>query len=130
MTMSPDMTGARGFTLIEVLVALLIFGLLATTIQRTASLYFDHYERIEAKTFATWIAQNELAEMRLSDTFPSPGNSRDELTYADQDWVVETQIAVTQDATMRRVELTISKIDPTSGDAHQQLVYEGFLGEH
>lgn len=123
------MTHSKGFTLIEVLVALLIFGLLATTIQRTASLYFDHYGRIEAKTFATWIAQNRLAEMRVNDSFPAPGNSREEMTYADQDWVVETLIEATGQG-IRRVEMTIHKIDQTTGEERQQLIYEGFLGQN
>ena len=50
------MKGQRGFTLIEVLVALLVFGLIATAAAEVGSQYISSYERIRDKTLAGWVA--------------------------------------------------------------------------
>ena len=54
---------ARGFTLLEVMIALVIFGLVATVIQKVTSQNIAQYERIRLKTIANWIAENKMVEV-------------------------------------------------------------------
>ena len=65
------MKGQRGFTLIEVLVALLVFGLIATAAAEVGSQYISSYERIRDKTLAGWVAENRINEIRLQANLPS-----------------------------------------------------------
>lgn len=120
----------RGFTLIEVLMALLVFGMIAATVQHASSLYFSHYERIESKTLASWIAENRLAELRLAEEMPGLGKQTQEIRFGAQDWFTETVITATEEPLMRRVEVRVDLIGESDGQRRQQVVYEGYLGQH
>lgn len=120
----------QGFTLIEVLMALLVFGMIAATVQHASSLYFSHYERIESKTLATWIAENRLAELRLAEEMPSVGKETQEIRFANQDWFSETVITATQEPLIRRVEVRVDLIGQADGQRRTQVVFEGYLGQH
>ncbi|WP_202405631.1 MULTISPECIES: type II secretion system minor pseudopilin GspI [Halomonadaceae] len=119
---------ARGFTLMEVMIALMIFGLLAATLQQVASGYISNYRRIESQTMASWIAQNRLTEMRLQDQMPATGESDDEVAFGGHEWEIETVVSATEDPAIRRVEMTLYRVAP-NGDPVQQLVFTGFLGQ-
>ncbi|MEQ6885067.1 type II secretion system minor pseudopilin GspI [Salicola sp. Rm-C-2C1-2] len=120
---------ARGFTLMEVMIALMIFGLLAAMLQQVASGYMSNYRRIESQTMASWIAQNRLTEMRLQDQMPATGQSDDELEFGGHEWEVETDVSNTEDSAIRRVEITLYRVQPNHGNPVQQLVFTGFLGQ-
>src|SRR5690606_37311082 len=101
----------RGFTLVEVLVALTIFALIATGVQRVASLYFSHFERTQAKTYATWIAQNQLNELRLAERPPAPGENKTDIEFGGANWQILTRVSGTPDPLMRMVEITVFRLD-------------------
>ena len=126
MALTPERS--RGFTLIEVMIALMIFGLLAATLQQVASGYMNNYRRIESQTMASWIAQNRLTEMRLQDQMPATGESDDKVEFGGHEWEVETVVRATEDPAIRRVEMTLYRVDQR-GDPVQQLVFTGFLGQ-
>lgn len=120
----------RGFTLLEVMVALMIFALFAVAVERAGSQYFSHFERIEGKTLATWIAQNTLAKIRLATNLPSVSENSDELDYADFHWKVTTKVSTTGDPTIRRVDITVDQYQNNGRDPRQQLVFSGFVGKN
>lgn len=120
---------ARGFTLMEVMIALMIFGLLAATLQQVASGYMNSYRRVESQTMAAWIAQNRLTEMRLQDEMPSTGESDDELEFGGYEWEMETVVSATDDPAIRRVEMTLHRMDQNRREGVRQLVFNGFLGQ-
>lgn len=120
----------RGFTLIEVLMALLIFGMIAATVQHASTLYFSHYQRIENKTLASWIAENKLAELRVAKELPSLGKQSQEIRFGNEDWFAETIVTATQEVLMRKVEVSVDLIGANDGERRRQIVYEGYLGTH
>jgi general secretion pathway protein I len=66
--------GTRGFTLIEVLVALAIVAVtLAAGIKAAGSLT-DNAQRLAEVSAAQWCADNQLAGLRLARQFPSVGD--------------------------------------------------------
>jgi general secretion pathway protein I len=77
---------ARGFTLIEVLVALAIvaIGMAAVLEALTSSANTAMY--LQDKTFAEWVALNRIETVRLSGTIPKPGTSNDNIDYAGRSW--------------------------------------------
>jgi general secretion pathway protein I len=103
--------GSGGFTLIEVLVALAIvaFGLIAVFGQLNQTVTAASYLR--NKTLAHWVAMNRLAELRLSGTFPGASTSSDDVEMANTTWHYEETFSETEDAGVRRVDLTVSHSD-------------------
>jgi general secretion pathway protein I len=75
-----------GFTLIEVLVALVIVALGMSALLETLGSAADTSTWLRDKTFAQWIALNQLEQTRLSGSAPSAGTSDGELDYAGHHW--------------------------------------------
>ena len=100
---------ARGFTLIEVLVALLVFSIIATVAAQMSSQYISTYERVRDKTFAGWVADNRINELRLQEKLPSVSVNTDEVEYGPFRWQVETSVINTQDPVIRRIEVAVGK---------------------
>lgn len=65
---------ARGFTLIEVLVALAIVGITLAAGLRAAGSVTDNAQRLADVTAAQWCADNQLTDLRLSRQFPGVGD--------------------------------------------------------
>jgi len=73
----------QGFTLIEVLVALAIIAIAMTAIVQTAVLAANQQIYLEEKTFANWIALNQIALKRLT---PKEVDSEGEVDMASRQW--------------------------------------------
>lgn len=76
----------RGFTLIEVLVALVIVALGMSALLGSLGSAADTASYLRDKSFAQWIGFNQLATLRLSGTLPSDGTTDGELDYAGRHW--------------------------------------------
>lgn len=124
----PDSKRSSGFTLIEVLVAVLVFGVIATAASEVASNYIGSYERIRDRTLATWIAENEITEMRLMENLPEVSEDTDELEYANREWRLETVVSVTEDPRIRRVEVNVASL--VNNEAIPLATMTGFLGDY
>ena len=68
-------TSARGFTLIEVLVALTIVAITLGAGIRAAGALTDNTQRLADVTAAQWCADNQLTGLRLSGLTPPIGDS-------------------------------------------------------
>lgn len=82
----------KGFTLLEVMIALTIFALIATTLSQAASITVDNQIHIERKLLATWIAENQIIELR-SVSFNNISTNKKEVEFADRQWIISTQVA-------------------------------------
>ena len=65
----------RGFTLVEVLVALTIVAVTLGAGLKAAGALTDNAQRLADVIAAQWCADNALTAMRLSRTFPGTGDS-------------------------------------------------------
>lgn len=128
MRLSHRPSVSRGFTLIEVLVAVLVFGVIATAASEVASNYIGTYERLRDRTLATWIAENEITERRLQDSLPEISEKTDELDYANRHWQLETVVSATEDPNIRRIEVVVSLF--VDDDERQLSTMTGFLGDY
>jgi general secretion pathway protein I len=86
-------TVRQGFTLIEVLVALVIVavGVAAVLGALTSAASSTIYMR--DKTFAHWIALNRITELRLAGVPTANGKVDGALDYADRRWQWQQEIA-------------------------------------
>jgi general secretion pathway protein I len=119
-------TRAPGFTLIEVLVALAIaaIGLAAVLDVVTNSARNSVYLR--DKTFASWIAQNRITELRLGTTMPSVDKTNGDLEFAGQKWKWEQTVTQTEVPGMRRIDVAVRFAESPAENALATVT--GFVG--
>lgn len=99
---------SRGFTLLEVLVALLVLALALVALARTAALQVENFTELRERTLADWLAQQVLAETRLANPLPSPARSSGQRRYGGRDWHWELEIQATQVPTIRRLDVRVA----------------------
>jgi general secretion pathway protein I len=116
-----------GFTLVEVLVALMVvaMGLSALMVAVSGTARTSGYLR--DKTLAQWIGLNRLSEVRLNTTKFGQNTDAGELTFAGRQWHYDTRYFDTSIATMKRVVVRVyAGAATTKGNPLAEC--SGFLG--
>ncbi len=99
----------RGFTLMEILVALAIIAVVLGALVQAAGASASNAGRIRDKSVAQWIASNRLAEMQLAGTFPDTGTKTGEAEMLGQVWHWKTRVQNVEDDDLRRVDIEVRK---------------------
>ena len=97
----------RGFTLLEVLVALVIVGTALGASMRAIGSLTQNSSALRASMMATWSAENRLSQIRLAREWPSLGKRSFECPQADLQLVCEEEVLPTPNANFRRVEVGV-----------------------
>ena len=118
------LTRNRGFTLIEVMVALAIVSLSLTAIMASMSQMIDAANTLRNRTYASWIAQNRIAELRLADTTPDVGATNGEVEYASTDWTWRAVVSETGVEDLYRIDVAVT----FAGDDGVIRTVTGFVG--
>lgn len=119
---------ARGFTLIEILVALAIVATaLAAGIQATGALT-RAAERQSTQWLAQLCAENTLVAMRLTRQLPGTGDATSSCIQAGQELQVRTSVQPTPNPNFRRVDAVVS--GPVSGSVVNLLTISTIVGRY
>ena len=97
----------RGFTLIEVLIALVILSLVGVVLLQTTQTSTDQSRYLANKVIATWVAKDRVTAMRLSlrqGQSPELGDQRVE--QAGRQWLTRIQLSK-QTALLDRIEVQV-----------------------
>ncbi|RZU45171.1 general secretion pathway protein I [Fluviicoccus keumensis] len=103
-----------GFTLLEVLVALAVFAVAAVSLMSISESQLTLSRQIEDKTFAHWVALNQITEMQMRQAWPEAGEVRSRSPMAGRQWDVAVKTSPTTAAAMRRIEVTVSEASDDS----------------
>ena len=104
-------TADRGFTLIEVLVALVIAAIALAAISRTTIQSTDTAEALRDRQLALWVAQNELTLIRMTQAWPSLEATEGSESMAGKEWRWTRRVASTPETWLRRIEVEVSEKD-------------------
>jgi general secretion pathway protein I len=118
---------SSGFTLVEVLVALVIVALGLTALMVAVNGTARTSGFLRDKTLGQWIALNRLTEVRLNLVKFGQNTDTGELDFGNRKWHYDTRYFDTSIASMKRVVVRVYLGDAkTKGNPVAQAV--GFLG--
>ena len=121
----PRASRMRGFTLLEVMVALAIVALALTAVAASMNQMIGTATTMQERTYASWIAQNKIAEMRLANVMPEVNTTTGEVEFANARWIWRAVVSETGVANFRRIDVTVSN----ETDDYEIRTVTGFIGE-
>jgi general secretion pathway protein I len=113
-----------GFTLLEVLVALVIVGTALGASLRAVGSLTQNSSDLRASMMAAWSAENRLAQIRLAHEWPELGQRRFDCSQGELHLVCEENVYNTPNPFFRRVEVSvlISHDDSDKQNAERRLI--------
>ena len=116
----------RGFTLIEVLAALVIVALGMLGVIQAVTQTARNGSYLREKTLAHWIAMNVITERRLLPAPPEVAETSDDVEFAGQRWRWTMNVTQTEVESLRRMDVAVRYADRPEGEA--LITVTGFYG--
>jgi general secretion pathway protein I len=110
------MRRGRGFTLVEVLVALAIVAIGMAAVIGALSSSASTVAYLRDKTFAQWVALNQIATLRLSGQMTPTGTSDGNTDFADRSWHWRREVTATQVPGVVRIDVKVRPADVKGDD--------------
>jgi general secretion pathway protein I len=102
------MKADRGFTLIEVLVALVIVAIALGAGIKAAGALTNNADRLAQVSAAQWCAENMLTELRLMQQFPDIGESPFSCEQLGRTYGGKLKVSPTPNPLFRRVDADVA----------------------
>ena len=98
---------SRGFTLLEVLVALIIIGTALGASLRAVGSLTQNSNGLRSAMMATWSAENRMVQIRLAREFPGVGKRAFDCPQGEMQLVCQEEVIVSPNPRLRRVEVSV-----------------------
>ncbi len=108
----------HGFTLIEVLVALAIVAIGMAAVMSALSSSAHTLAYLRDRTFAQWVALNQIANLRLSGQQPPVGDSNGDTDFAGRSWHWSQKVVSTEVPGVARIDVSVRPADAKGDDEH------------
>jgi general secretion pathway protein I len=109
----------RGFTLIEVLVALVIVAVGMSVLMGALSSSARTVFYMQDKIFAEWVALNQIATVRIGlqqGQIPPTGSSNGDLDFANRSWHWRQDVVASQVPGINRIDFKVRPKEVKGGD--------------
>ena len=97
-----------GFTLLEVLVALVIVGTALGASLRAVGSLTQNSSALRASMMASWSAENRLTQIRLAHDWPAVGKRAFDCSQGELQFTCDEEVFATPNPFFRRVEVSVS----------------------
>lgn len=119
----------RGFTLMEMLVALAVFAILATAFIAQSSQQLAGANQAELRIAGELLAENELNRLLARSNWTEPGLMSYPVNYGGRDFEVIIDTRATDFPLLRRLEVAVL-VDGADKQERELARIVGFRGQH
>jgi general secretion pathway protein I len=120
---------SRGFTLLEILVAVAVFAVVSAALIKNATQSVRQAGIIQERVYATLVAENEMnarrLEIRTDDNYPSAGTERTGVSMAGRNWDVVVVTDSTDNENVRRLTVQVFN---EQNNTEPVIELDGFVG--
>ncbi|NUF13016.1 type II secretion system minor pseudopilin GspI [Acinetobacter oleivorans] len=117
---------SKGFTLLEVMVALAIFAVAAVALTKVAMQYTQSTSNAILRTKAQFVAMNEVALMEINQEWLQ-GTQSKQVTSQGETWQIDKSAESTVSPNVQKVDLQISLYDSDQGKVQNGITHLVFF---
>ncbi|WP_180049349.1 type II secretion system minor pseudopilin GspI [Acinetobacter sp. YH12144] len=105
---------AKGFTLLEVMVALAIFATAAMALSNVAMQYTQSTAHAILRNKAQFVALNEIAKMEINREWMT-GTASKQVTEQGEQWQIDKKAQATISPNVQRIDIQVSLMNAETG---------------
>ncbi len=114
--------GNQGFTLLEILIALLVLALAGTALLKVAGSSLLGVAHLQRLSIAQWVASNQLVEANLDPSWP-PKKRSGSTEMAGREWYWRQSILATEDKNMRAITIEVRENEKDNNSITSLMTY-------
>ncbi|RZH11530.1 type II secretion system minor pseudopilin GspI [Acinetobacter pittii] len=117
---------SKGFTLLEVMVALAIFAVAAVALTKVAMQYTQSTSNAILRTKAQFVAMNEIALMEINQEWLE-GTQSKQVTSQGETWQIDKSAQSTISPNVQKVDVQVSLYDSDKGKVQNGITHLVFF---
>lgn len=100
-------SGQRGFTLLEVIVALAVLSIALAAVIKGVGSTVGNMSYLRDRTLAHWVGMNKIVESQVRRDWPSPEKTEGKTAMGEREWHWKITMIKTPDPNVRRMEIEV-----------------------
>lgn len=117
------MKSARGFSLLEMLVALAIVSIGLIAALRASGVGTEGVGEYRNRMLALWLTQNIVSERTARQEWPNPEVVSNEEEFAGRRFVVRQEVKTTPNPQFRRLDVSVSASEEPARTLHRSVSF-------
>ena len=114
----------KGFTLLEVLVALAVLAIGMGSVLKVSANHASQVTYLKSKTIALYVAKNRVNQVLLTG-WPNVGRSNGTEIMANQEWKWNLTVSNTADKDLRRLDVEVAYVESENEPLVKFIAFHG-----
>jgi general secretion pathway protein I len=115
----------RGFTLLEVLIALAVLAVALAAAIKAVTSHVSNVAYLKERSMAHWVGLNALTELRVSGQWPSSGEIKGDETMTGREFKWVISVTEVEGGDVRRLDVKVTPADDAERPLSSMVAYVG-----